>query len=139
VRLREGEAAPAFAEQPLVGVDHVGLRPNPQGGVDAGKRVRHEQVIVVEHRDELAPRHLQRGIGGDCDSTGVLAAEVVDARVGGGCPAQCLADLGVAGAIVHQTQLPVLVGLRKHRVDGLFEDLQGWVVDRGEDRESRLP
>src|SRR5205085_10980505 len=122
----------------LVGrVREAGARALHEGGDLALDLLRQPEVVVVEQRDELAPRQRERLLPAPGGALRVgVADETHDVRVA----ADVVLDDGrrvVGRAVVDDDELERAVGLPKRRLDRLGEQL-GPVPRRHEDADERL-
>src|SRR5581483_10737996 len=111
---------------------HVEVGIGAQSLGHALERVGGEAVVVVHQRDVLTGGEFERPIGGGGDATGGLASRQADPRVRGGVALQRGDDLGVAGSVVEQAELPVRERLASNGGDRLLEHVRRGVVDGGE-------
>ena len=115
--------------------------------VDVGSRVEcrrhllecggHQLVVVIEESDELATSHRQPVVRRGDDATVLRPVEHTDPRVVVLERGEHAAHLGPSRAVVDDAPLPIGECLCAHAVDAGQERAERWVVDRGDDRESR--
>ena len=101
----------------LIEVDHIGIRARVERLGQLEKRIRGQQIVVVEDQHKLASGEGQGGVRVRADPAIVAQQAQADARVSGGGLFKHSPHAGAGRATIGQAELPVRVALRLHRLD----------------------
>jgi hypothetical protein len=101
------------------------------------QRMRAQQIVVVEERDQLALGALERGVRRRGDAAVPPTPADLDALVARGVLRKRSPDVRGGRRIVRDAELPVLVHLISNRVERLAEDALRRIENRHEDRHER--
>ena len=133
VGLEEGVAAMAVVvDAVLVGVEDVRLRAPVDGVHQVQERVRSELVVVVEQRHEGPPGEGEGAVGGGGDPLVRGERLETDTAVFESVPPHEGVDLGRAGPVVHEHQLPVRIRLGADGGDRAIQEGRVGPVDGNE-------
>jgi hypothetical protein len=140
--LRLGESRPELpvgVQLILVGVQHVDLRVGCDRIAHPLDGGRCQQIVVIQQRHEFAGGQLQCGCGRRDDAGVDRQACHHDPLVAGAEFGHCRGQVGIAGPVVEQDQLPPRIGLGLHGSDHLGQVVQRCAVDRHQQRECQRP
>jgi hypothetical protein len=96
-------------------------------------------VVVIQQRDEFAPRNLQRRIGSPCYVPVLRTVDHLYPIIRLTVLFKNFPHVRLTGAIVHKTQLPMWIMLLQDRLNALPKPFFRRVVDRHQYRDDRFP
>ena len=129
---------PLLVDAVLVGVEEIGVGRGLNRLCHPVEGLGSEKIVVIEQRDKLAPRDIQRCVGRRGDPVVDVELDDPHPRIGLLPRGKEAGDLGVLGIGARQTRLPVGIRLSGERVEGRGEKLQRHPIHRHQDADQRL-
>ena len=114
----------------FVGINEIGVGMRLEEFRGPIKRVRLEQVVVVEEADPFAGGGLDAEIGSGRNSPWRFESEEMDTPIGSLQAGEHVEGFLFGRPVVDQHQLPIFVGLLPNGIDRLLEPARRRVMDR---------